>query len=177
MTNRRDFLRTSAAFGACAVLQLADLLAPRKKKILILGGTGFLGPHDVRAALARGHEVTVFNRGRSGKGMFGKDVEELVGDRADDLEALKGRTWDAVIDESASRSDASSPSTARTSRTTSWAVACPSCSPTGSAGAGRRGATRSRTSRIATASCRGTIAGSIAPGHHPRSRRCASRIR
>ena len=106
MTNRRDFLRTSAAFGACAVLQPADLLAPRKKKILILGGTGFLGPHDVRAALARGHEVTVFNRGRSGKGMFGKDVEELVGDRADDLEALKGRTWDTVIDESASRSDA-----------------------------------------------------------------------
>jgi 2'-hydroxyisoflavone reductase len=106
MTSRRDFLRTGAAFGACAVLHPEDLLLRRKKKILILGGTGFVGPHEVRAALARGHEVTVFNRGRSGKGMFGKDVEELVGDRANDLAALKGRTWDAVIDESASHSSA-----------------------------------------------------------------------
>src|SRR5262245_39833353 len=106
MTSRRDFLRASAAFGACAVLHPDDLLARRKKKILILGGTGFVGPHNVRAALARGHEVTVFNRGRSGKGMFGKDVEELVGDRANDLAALKGRAWDAVIDESASHSSA-----------------------------------------------------------------------
>jgi 2'-hydroxyisoflavone reductase len=107
MTNRRDFFRASAAFGACAVLHPAELLtSPRKKKILILGGTGFVGPHQVRAALARGHEVAVFNRGRSGKGMFGKDVEELVGDRGNDLAALKGRTWDAVIDESASQSTA-----------------------------------------------------------------------
>ncbi|MCA8965050.1 MAG: NAD-dependent epimerase/dehydratase family protein [Planctomycetes bacterium] len=76
------------------------------RKILILGGTGFLGPHDVQRALARGHEVTIFNRGRSGAGMFGTDVEELVGDRANDLSALRGRKWDVVIDESASRSDA-----------------------------------------------------------------------
>jgi len=106
MTSRRDFLRASAAFGACAVLHPDDLLVRRKKKILILGGTGFVGPHNVRAALARGHEVTVFNRGRSGPGMFGKDVEELVGDRSNDLAALKGRAWDAVIDESASHSSA-----------------------------------------------------------------------
>ena len=71
--------------------------------MLVLGGTGFIGPHQVRALLAGGHAVTVFNRGRSGAGMFGKDVEELVGDRAGNLDALKGRTWDAVIDESASR--------------------------------------------------------------------------
>jgi len=46
--------------------------------------------------------VTIFNRGRSAPGMFGKDVEELQGDRAGDLDALTGRRWDAVIDESAS---------------------------------------------------------------------------
>lgn len=111
MHDRRHFLRASAALGACAVLRPDAFAAPshrsgRKKKLLILGGTGFVGPHQVRAALARGHEVTVFNRGRSGKGMFGKDVEELVGDRGTDLAALKDRKWDAVIDESASQSTA-----------------------------------------------------------------------
>ncbi|MCC6316158.1 MAG: NAD-dependent epimerase/dehydratase family protein [Gemmatimonadaceae bacterium] len=80
--------------------------APAAKKILILGGTGFVGPHDVRAALARGHQVTIFNRGRSGPNLFGKDVEQLAGDRANNLDALRGRRWDAVIDESASQSTA-----------------------------------------------------------------------
>lgn len=79
---------------------------PRKLKLLILGGTGFIGPWQVRYALERGHEVTIFNRGRSGSGQF-EGVEELVGDRAEGtLDALKGRRWDAVIDNSASRSDA-----------------------------------------------------------------------
>ncbi|MFY9342617.1 MAG: NAD-dependent epimerase/dehydratase family protein [Planctomycetota bacterium] len=107
MLDRRQFLGSAVAFAAtgCAVQPSAPHGAA-SKKILILGGTGFLGPHQVRCALARGHQVTVFNRGRSGAGMFGKDVEELVGDRAGDLTALKGRTWDAVIDESASQSSA-----------------------------------------------------------------------
>lgn len=104
MFDRRDFL------GSLAVAAGAALCPPaptrRAKKILILGGTGFVGPHQVRALLANGHQVAVFNRGKSGKGMFGKDVEELVGDRGSDLTALKGRTWDAVIDESASQSTA-----------------------------------------------------------------------
>jgi 2'-hydroxyisoflavone reductase len=107
MLSRRDFLGTSAAAVAAAACRSTDAGTPaRKLRILILGGTGFIGPHEVRCALARGHEVTVFNRGRSGAGMFGKDVEELVGDRNSDLTALKGRTWDAVIDESASQSSA-----------------------------------------------------------------------
>ncbi len=107
MRTRRDFLGSGLGLGACALLSPAEpLFAPRKKKVLILGGTGFVGPHQVQALLARGHEVAVFNRGKSGKGMFGKDVEELVGDRAADLTALQGRTWDAVIDESASQSSA-----------------------------------------------------------------------
>ncbi len=103
MQTRRDFLGTTIALGAAAALHPERLFAvPAPKKILILGGTGFVGPHQVRYALQRGHQVTIFNRGRSAPGMFGKDVEELKGDRANDLEALKGRKWDAVIDESAS---------------------------------------------------------------------------
>lgn len=115
MHNRRDFLvRSLSALGAAALLKPESLLAarspysyaPAPKKILILGGTGFVGPHQVRHALKRGHTVTIFNRGQSAPGMFGKDVEELKGDRANNLEALKGRKWDAVIDESASLSSA-----------------------------------------------------------------------
>lgn len=68
--------------------------------ILILGGTNFIGPHIVEAARARGHAVTVFNRGRTAPGLL-PGVEELRGDRdAGDLAALAGRRWDAVIDTS-----------------------------------------------------------------------------
>ncbi len=108
MYTRRAFIESGlTALGAAAILDPRKLLVSRApKKILILGGTGFIGPHDVRYALSRGHQVTIFNRGRSAPGLFGKDVEELAGDRASDLSALKGRTWDAVIDESASQSTA-----------------------------------------------------------------------
>ena len=100
MLTRREFLQGTVMIGVTSALPIAQTRTP--KKVLILGGTGFIGPHQVRSLLARGHAVTLFNRGRSGAGMFGKDVEELVGDRATNLEALKGRKWDAVIDESAS---------------------------------------------------------------------------
>jgi 2'-hydroxyisoflavone reductase len=70
-------------------------------RILILGGTSFIGPHQVRYALDRGHTVTLFNRGRTNTHLF-PDVEKLIGDRNGDLEALKGRAWDVVIDNSAS---------------------------------------------------------------------------
>jgi nucleoside-diphosphate-sugar epimerase len=66
-------------------------------KLLVIGGTRFVGRHLVDAALARGHEVTLFNRGRSNADLFPK-VEKLVGDRETDLSALDGRRWDAVID-------------------------------------------------------------------------------
>lgn len=72
--------------------------ARRSLRLLILGGTGFTGPHQVRYAVARGHQVTVFNRGRRAD-MLPDGVEELVGDRnVGDLDALRGRRWDAVID-------------------------------------------------------------------------------
>jgi 2'-hydroxyisoflavone reductase len=72
---------------------------PAKKSILVLGGTGFLGPHVVTAALARGHTVTLFNRGKTHPGLF-PGVEKLHGDRDGHLEVLANRTWDAVVDPS-----------------------------------------------------------------------------
>ena len=74
-------------------------MAQKPLRILILGGTGLIGPHQVRYAVSRGHKVTVFNRGRTHPGALGGlDVEQLIGDRNGNLEALKGRDWDAVID-------------------------------------------------------------------------------
>ena len=67
----------------------------------MLGGTGFLGPQTVEAALRRGHKVTLFNRGKTRPGLF-PDLEKLHGDREkDDLKALEGRKFDAVVDTSA----------------------------------------------------------------------------
>ena len=68
-------------------------------KILMIGGTVFVGRATVEAALERGHEVTLFNRGRSNPGLF-PQVEQLQGDRDGGLAALAGRRWDTVIDTS-----------------------------------------------------------------------------
>jgi 2'-hydroxyisoflavone reductase len=96
--HRRDFITSSAlAAMAMAVPALADTKPPKPMRLLILGGTGFIGPHQVRYALARGHHVTVFNRGRQKEAWPGP-VEELLGDRNGDLKALEGRDWDVCID-------------------------------------------------------------------------------
>ena len=106
-TSRREFLQFAAAGTAVGLGVSTDSLfgsTPQQGqslRILVLGGTGFIGPHMVRYAIARGHTVTIFNRGQTNTHLF-PDVEKLVGDRNDDLESLKGRTWDAVIDNSAS---------------------------------------------------------------------------
>src|SRR4030095_15762044 len=68
-------------------------------KLLILGGTKFLGRYVVEDALARGHEVTLFNRGQLNPELF-PEVEKLRGDRDGGLDALQGRRWDAVVDTS-----------------------------------------------------------------------------
>jgi len=68
-------------------------------RLLVLGGTKFLGRAAVDAALARGHEVTLFNRGLTNPGLF-PEAEHLAGDRDGGLDALAGREWDAVIDPS-----------------------------------------------------------------------------
>ena len=105
--SRRGLLIGAAALGASWSLGCAST---RKvsgggggKRILILGGTAFLGPQLVEAARARGHTVTLFNRGKTRPELF-PDVEKLHGDRdplkGEGLKALEGRSWDAVIDTS-----------------------------------------------------------------------------
>ncbi|HEV2364831.1 MAG TPA: NAD-dependent epimerase/dehydratase family protein [Caulobacteraceae bacterium] len=91
---RRRLLQVSAL-----ALPALAMSKPRPLRLLILGGTGFIGPHQVRYALARGHKVTLFNRGRQKEAWPGP-VEELIGDRnAGDLKALAGRDWDVAIDD------------------------------------------------------------------------------
>jgi 2'-hydroxyisoflavone reductase len=68
-------------------------------RLLVLGGTIFLGRHVTAEALARGHEVTVFHRGRNGADLF-PEAEHALGDRGGDLGALQGRAWDAAVDTS-----------------------------------------------------------------------------
>lgn len=102
-TSRRAFLTGAALTGGALALARAQGPEPPIEKaakplrILILGGTGFIGPAQVRYAMARGHKLTLFNRGRTNPGLF-PDVEQLEGDRNGKLDALKGREWDAVID-------------------------------------------------------------------------------
>ena len=108
-TSRRKFLKLSALAGGSVGLGLIPGVsalsatgmtsrAPKSLRILILGGTGFTGPFQVTYALSRGHKVTVFNRGRTHPGELPKEAEQLIGDRNGQLDALKGRTWDVVID-------------------------------------------------------------------------------
>ncbi len=107
-TSRRTFLKLSAMMGGTVGLGLLSSGAafsidrvgrtPKSLRILILGGTGFTGPFQVKYALRRGHQVTVFNRGRTHPGELPKEAEQLLGDRNGKLDALKGRKWDVVID-------------------------------------------------------------------------------
>lgn len=99
---RRSFVQRAAAVSALAPsLAFSAEAAPgpvRPLQILILGGTGFTGPHQVRYALSRGHQVTLFNRGRQPHDWPGA-VEELIGDRnTGDLKALEAGRWDVCID-------------------------------------------------------------------------------
>jgi 2'-hydroxyisoflavone reductase len=114
---RRDFLKTAGVIGGgLAVTAGAGGIRPgalgkpegvresktptgSPKRLLILGGTGFIGPHMVRYAVQRGHEVTIFTRGRTEADI--PEVEHLIGDRNDDLTALEGRSWDVVLDNNA----------------------------------------------------------------------------
>jgi 2'-hydroxyisoflavone reductase len=102
-TTRRQFIKLSAtAAGAFALnIRPTTVLAEKSVKplrILILGGTGFIGPYQVRYALSRGHKVTTFNRGKTHPGELPNEVEQLIGDRNGQLDALKGRKWDVAID-------------------------------------------------------------------------------
>jgi 2'-hydroxyisoflavone reductase len=117
--DRRAFLKTSAVLGGAAGLGLPAIAGafsadgvrplayrpetgaaqPKPLRILILGGTGFIGPYQVQYALDRKHQVTLFNRGQTNKALF-PNVPRLIGDRntAGGHDALKRGTWDVVID-------------------------------------------------------------------------------
>jgi len=101
-TRRRFIQLTAASAGAFALnVRSTKLFAQKSVKplrILILGGTGFTGPYQVRYALIRAHKVTTFNRGKTHPGELPNEVEQLVGDRNGQLDVLKGRKWDVVID-------------------------------------------------------------------------------
>jgi nucleoside-diphosphate-sugar epimerase len=99
--NRRHFIQMSAATALALQARSTSLLAENTYKpmrILILGGTGFTGPYQVRYALSRGHKVTTFNRGKTHPGELPNEVEQLIGDRNGKLDALKNQQWDVVID-------------------------------------------------------------------------------
>ncbi len=106
-TNRRQLLKAGLLGGAAAASGLEPVLgaaaqhaaAEEPLEVLILGGTGFIGPHMVREFLRRGHDVTLFNRGRTNNTLF-PDLVTLIGDRDDGLDSLKGREWDIVVDNS-----------------------------------------------------------------------------
>ncbi|MGD8441007.1 MAG: NAD-dependent epimerase/dehydratase family protein, partial [Holophagae bacterium] len=112
-TNRREFVHLSILAAGAAGLtgQAPEISADTDRaatslKILVLGGTGLIGPPMVEYAVARGHEVTLFNRGTTNTHLF-PDLEKLRGDRDGDLASLEaaiaaGRRWDAVIDNPAS---------------------------------------------------------------------------
>lgn len=108
MVTRRELLQQGTALMALpAMAAHGSTIRPARRKLdlLFLGGTGFLGPHQVEYALARGHRVTLFNRGRSAPSIFAKRAEILLGDRdtkvGAGLSALQGeRRWDVVIDNS-----------------------------------------------------------------------------
>ncbi len=116
-STRRDFIRHASIAGAGlalapSVTSAAAAAEPRSvpssparpravapKKLLILGGTGFIGPNMVKYALARGHEVTILTRGKSATKVEG--VEHIIADREGDLGMLSTRRWDAVLDNNA----------------------------------------------------------------------------
>jgi 2'-hydroxyisoflavone reductase len=104
MLTRRNFQRAMAALplGLLAgPASRASPAAPKPLRLLILGGTGYVGPALVRSALQRGHQVTIFNRGISRPHLF-SHIERLRGDRAPErgpgLSALHKGSWDLVID-------------------------------------------------------------------------------
>jgi 2'-hydroxyisoflavone reductase len=104
--SRREFIKAGVLGGAAVAAGVPRIAGAGEVRaefkplnILVLGGTGFLGPHMVREALRRGHTVTLFNRGRSNNTLF-PDLETIKGDRDNGLDGLKGRSWDAVLDNS-----------------------------------------------------------------------------
>lgn len=108
--SRRQFIQAGLASGAAAASGVgiattalgaaeSSPTSGKSLRILVLGGTGYIGPHMVSEFLRRGHQVSLFNRGRTNDDLF-PDLETLLGDRDGGLDVLKGKQWDAVVDNS-----------------------------------------------------------------------------
>jgi 2'-hydroxyisoflavone reductase len=97
-TNRRDVLKLTGGL-AIAASSLPAFARAKAQKVLILGGTGFIGPHFVDALVAGGHKITLFNRGKRDPEVRA-GIEQLLGDRDGQIDSLKGRDFDVVIDNS-----------------------------------------------------------------------------
>src|ERR1051325_4085872 len=109
VTTRRDFIRSTVSGAAVVGLEplwrsVNGIVPWARLNVLVLGGTGFIGPHLVRHAVARGHRVTIFTRGRHDADLP-DSVARLTGDRSGQLDSLKGKRWDAVVDDSATNPD------------------------------------------------------------------------
>ncbi len=97
--NRRRALQLAGGTALAALLPNPAFTKAKSQKVLILGGTGFIGPYFVEVLAANGHTVTLFNRGKNVP-VARAGVERLLGDRNGQIDALKGKEWDAVIDNS-----------------------------------------------------------------------------
>lgn len=97
--NRREAIQATAAAALASLASTRVIAAAKPLRILILGGTGFIGPHIVNACRDHGHTLTLFNRGKRNASLF-PDIETRLGDRNGQLEALNTGEWDVVIDNS-----------------------------------------------------------------------------
>src|SRR5262245_43721474 len=101
LTNRREFMCTLAIASLSGLVSAEAKNQSRASKkalrVLLLGGTGFIGLHYAHEALARGHRVSVFSRGKA-EVEVPRQVEVLTGDRNGDLASIENRDWDALID-------------------------------------------------------------------------------
>jgi 2'-hydroxyisoflavone reductase len=96
--NRRELLKVSGSAALAAMIGPAGAKA-KPLRVLILGGTGFIGPHFVEVLGAAGHKISLFNRGKRDPSVK-PGIEQLLGDRNGDVKSLEGRDWDVVIDNS-----------------------------------------------------------------------------
>jgi 2'-hydroxyisoflavone reductase len=97
--NRREILQLLAIATSAPLFGQRANAAEKPLRVLILGGTGFIGPHTIEALRRSGHRITLFNNDKESAGKF-PDLESLFGDRDGKIEALGGREWDVVIDNS-----------------------------------------------------------------------------
>lgn len=99
LIKRRSLLSMAAAGAVVSFTPAWAAKKPKPLRILILGGTRFIGLHMTALALQRGHQLTFFNRGKTKADRY-PDVERIKGDRNGEIDGLKDREWDVVIDNS-----------------------------------------------------------------------------